>query len=94
MPSTNQSGGFDLDDRAEPRAGRPPAPDVVLELVHHFVLQDVLEVLVGAGERQDDPLLEEVGDAAGALARRFAAQRVGLLEIGVRGVQDDRLPLA
>ncbi|MBK8004364.1 MAG: hypothetical protein IPK12_10630 [Gemmatimonadetes bacterium] len=82
-----------LDDGLHVGARAPPAPDVVLELVHHLVLQHVLQLQVGARERQDDPLLEEVGDAARPLARRLAAQRVGLLEVRVRGVEDDGLPL-
>ena len=48
---------IDVDDRLQPAPGPAPAPDVVLELVHHLVLQHVLQLLVGAGEGQDDPLL-------------------------------------
>ena len=55
-------------------------------------VQHVLELGVGAGERHDGAVPREVGDAAGALAAHLG--RVGLQEVGVRGVQDDRLALA
>ena len=69
-----------------------PRPDVELELVGHLVLEDVLVFLVGAGQGEDVPVPEEVGEPAGALVD-FLAGGVGLLEIGVRGVGNDRLAL-
>ena len=66
---------IDGDDGANPAAGAPARPDVVLELVRHFVLQHVLELRVGAGERQDRPVPLEVGDAAGAFAGGLAPAR-------------------
>ena len=81
----------DGDEGGDAGAGAAPRPDVVLELVGHLVLQDVLEVGVGAGERHHRPVPREVGHAAGALAAHFG--RVGLLEVGAGGVEDDRLAL-
>ena len=54
----------------------------------------MLQVIVGAGEGKNHPLLQEVGDAAGAFAGRLASQGVGLLEVRLVGVQDERFPLA
>jgi hypothetical protein len=59
--------------------------------VNHLVLEDVLELRVRAAERHHRAVPLEIGDAAGSFAGRLA-QRVGLLEIGVGGVQNDRLP--
>ncbi len=58
--------------------------------MHELVRQHVLEVRVGAGERQDDPVLERLRDAPGALVEEDR-ERVRLLEVRVRGVQDDGL---
>ena len=71
-------------------AGAAAAVHVVLELVHHLVLEDVLELGVGAGERQHGAMLEELRDAAQPLARRV--DDVRLLEVGLRRVENDRLP--
>ena len=93
MPSMNQSGGWIC---STPWSAEPAAPvreHVQLELVGHLVREHVIDVGVRAGQRHDVPLLEEVGEAAGAFAD-VARGRVGLLEIGVRGVEDDHLPLA
>src|SRR5439155_22680176 len=78
-----------VDERLHPRPDAPAAEDVVLELVHHLVTQHVLQLLVGAGEWQHHPVLEELGDAAQALTGGI--DDVRLLEIGLRRVQDDRL---
>ncbi len=69
--------------------GVAAAVDVVLELVDHLVLQHVLELGVRAGERQHRTVFEELRDAAQSLTG--GVDDVRLLEIGLRGVQDDRL---
>ena len=79
-----------VDERLDPGTDAAPAEHVVLELVHHLVADHVLELGVGAGEGQDHAVLEKLGDAARALTD-VAADRVGLLEVRLRGVQDDRL---
>ncbi len=73
-------------------AGQAPGDHVVLKGVHHLVGEHVLEIGVRTGKRQDDPPLGEFGDAAGPLGDE-AGQGVGLLELAVRRVEDDRLPL-
>ena len=72
------------------RAGLAVGEDVELELVHHFVREDVLRLLQRPLQEQHVPLAEEVGDTLGALAHLGG---VGLPEIGGGGVQDDGLPL-
>ena len=54
---------------------------------------DVIGVGERAAERQDDAAPQRFGDAAGALAE-LALDRVGLLEVGMRRVEDERLPAA
>ena len=67
------------------------ARDVVLERVRQLVADDV----VGLGERcahgQNDAALQTLGDAASAFTG-LLAQHVGLLEIGMIGVENQRLP--
>ena len=80
----------DADDRPDAGAGAAVTEHVVLELVHHLVLHHVLELGVGAREWQHHAVLEELRDAA----RRFAdlaSDGVGLLEVGLGGVEDDGL---
>ena len=84
---------IDGDDGLDTRAGASTGPDVVLELVRHLVLQHVLHVVVRTGERDDDAMLQEVREAAGAF-RHLVRRGVGLLEVRKRGVEDDRLALA
>ena len=62
---------------------------VELEHVHHLVAHGVPELGEVAPERQRDPALEEVGGAEQPFGRR-ERQDVGLLEVGVRGVDDER----
>ena len=64
---------------------------VVLELVHHFVADHVVQLFVGARERQHHAVLEELGEAARLLAD-VARGGVGLLEVGLRRVENDGLP--
>ena len=82
--------GVHVDQRLHPGADAAPAEHVVLELVDHLVADHVLELFIGPGERQHHPVLEELRDAAGALAD-VAADGVGLLEVRMRRVQQDRL---
>ena len=79
--------------RGEARPRVAAAEHVVLEGVHHLVLQHVFEVGIRAGERQHHAVLEELGDAARALAD-LAGDGVGLDEVGLRGVQDERFAIA
>ena len=44
--------------------------DVVLEGVHQFVAEHRVRLPVGGGQRHDHPILERLGDPAGALADR------------------------
>ena len=81
--------GVDAHQRLHAGAGAAAAVHVVLELVHHLVLQDMLELGVRAGEGQHGAVLEELRDAAQSFAGRV--DDVRLLEVGLRGVQDDRL---
>ncbi len=85
-PERNTEGG-----RVQP-AGEAPGDHVVLERVDELVGQDSLELGVGAGERQDHAALRELRDPSRPLGDE-ARQRVGLLELAVRGVEDDRLTL-
>ena len=57
--------------------------------MRQLVVQDVAKFLVGATERNDDPLLEYLGETA----HTFADERrddVRLLEVVVRVIQEDR----
>ena len=60
-----------------------------LKHVHQLVPQGVAELGIAAGERQRDALLQELRDAEQPL-RRHERQDVGLLEIGVRRIDDER----
>ena len=80
----------DADDRPDAGAGVAMTEHVVLELVHHLVLQHVLELAVGPRERQHHAVLEELRDAARGFAD-LAPDDVRLLEVGAGGVQDDGL---
>ena len=78
-----------LGHAAQP-ASAPRLGDVVLEGVHQLVAEHVVGVVIGARQRHDDAILQRLGHTAGALADE-AREGVGLLEIGMVGVQDDRL---
>jgi hypothetical protein len=60
--------------------------------VHQLVAEHVVGLGERAAHREHDPALEGLGHTARPLARG-AAQRVGLLELRVAAVEDDRLPL-
>ena len=60
--------GVHVDQRLHPRADAAATEHVVLELVDHLVADHVLELFVRPREREDHPVLEELRDAAGALA--------------------------
>ena len=76
-------------ERLEAPADPAAAEHVELELVHHLVLEHVLELGIGAGERQHHAVLERLGDAPHALAAHIG--HVRLLEVRRGGIQDDRL---
>ncbi|PYO70218.1 MAG: hypothetical protein DMD69_00350 [Gemmatimonadetes bacterium] len=57
--------------------------------LHQLVAQGVAEIEIAAGERQGHALLQELRHAEQSLGRH-ERQDVGLLEIGVRGVDDER----
>jgi hypothetical protein len=67
--------------------------DVELERVHELVAEHVVGLARRAGERQHDAALEHLGEAAGALAD-LAGRGVGLAEVRMAGVQDQRLAAA
>ena len=78
-------------------AREPAAPaalarrrDVELERVDQFMSDHVIGVGERPAERQDDAAANRFGHAAGAFAD-VAADRVGLLEVRVRGVENQRL---
>ena len=78
---------------AEPReAARSRLGDAVLEDVHELVAEHVIVVRVDAGERHDDAGAQPLGHAARAL-RQLLADHVRLLEVGMVGVEDHRLPV-
>ena len=81
-----------IDDALHAADAAAARPDIELELVHHLVHEDVLVLFVRADQREDVPVTEEVGEAAGAFVD-FLSRRVRLLELGVRSVRDDRLAL-
>jgi len=56
------------------------------------VLQNVLELGVGAGKWHHRAVALEIGYSTGALTGRLS-QGVGLLEIGVGGIENDRFAL-
>ncbi len=57
-----------------------------------LVGQGVLELRIGAGEEQDDPVAQPLGDAGGALGD-LELEDVRLLEIRLGRVEDERLPM-
>jgi hypothetical protein len=63
--------------------------DVDLERVHQLVRQDVVQLGVGSGEGQEDAPLQVLRHAPGARAEQLGDD-VGLLEVAVGGVENDR----
>jgi hypothetical protein len=57
------------------------------------VEEDVLELRIASGEGEYVAVPLEIGDTLSSFSRSLASQRVGLLKVGVRGIEDDRLPL-
>ena len=80
MPSMNHSG----------TALSVGAENVVLKRVHELVANHVVGVGQRGAERQHDAALHAFGHAAGALADH-RIDDVGLLEVGMAGVEDQRL---
>ena len=76
--------------RSRRRPAASPRRNVVLECMYELVAEHMVGFGERAGQRQHDPPLQSFGDAARALANH-AADHVGLLEVGVRGVEDERL---
>src|SRR5207249_2090035 len=61
-----------------------------LKGVDELVTDDVVRITQRTAERQHDPTAQRFGDAARPLAQ-LALNRVGLLEIRMRRVEDERL---
>ena len=74
-------------------AGVARGGDVELKGVHQLVADDVIGVGERAAERQDHAPSKRFGDAARALAD-LTADRIGLLEVRVRRIEDERLASA
>jgi hypothetical protein len=66
---------------------------VVLKGVNELMTEHVIGFGEAAGEGQDDAAFGALGDATGALAD-LAGQHIGLLEMRVRRIQDQRLAAA
>jgi len=75
-------------ERVPDEAHAVPEQNVDLEGVDQLVGEHVVQLGVGAGEGQEHPALQEFGDAAGADADQLRRD-VRLLEVGVRGVEDE-----
>ena len=73
--------------------GVGPRGDVELERVHQLVADHVIGVGERTAHRQDDAAPDRFGDAAGAFAD-LARDGVGLLEVGMRRVEHERLAAA
>ena len=71
--------------------GIVPEEHVEHDGVDHFMLDDVVEVRVASFERKHDAVLEDFRETADAFMER-QADDVGLLELGMGIVQDDRNP--
>src|SRR5204862_8314226 len=69
----------------------PDPRDVVLECTRQLVADDEIGLLQARAHRKDDAAFEALRDTTRALARRFA-QYVRLLEVGMIGVENQRLP--
>ena len=88
MPSMNHRGS-----RFAPRVARrgPGARrDIELKGMNELVADDVIGVGQRPAERQDDPPPQRFGDAARAFAE-LPLNRVGLFEVRMRRVEDERL---
>ena len=92
MPSMNQSGSAMGAGLARARR-RGLRRDVELERVHELVADHVIGVGERTAQRQDDAAPQRLGDAAGAFAE-LALDDVGLLEVGMRRVEHERLASA
>ena len=72
------------------RAAAGRTGHVVLKGVRELVADDVVQIAQRPAGRQHDPAAQGLGDAASSLAQ--ALDHVGLLELGLGGVHDERLP--
>jgi hypothetical protein len=84
--------GAPLDPAACHAIGAAPA-DVVLKGVDELVTDDMVGLLERSAEGDDDPPLERFGDPAHPF-RDELGKDGRLLELGVAGVDDQRLPSA
>ena len=82
---------FDEPERQAERAAVPASEHVELERVDQLVTENVVRLRERTGRGQHDAALQDLGDAARRLAQ-LAVDRVGLLEVRMPRVQDDRLP--
>ena len=93
MPSMNQSGSWMAEGTFAAAEGPPPP----VMSNWNACTSSWPEHVVGLRDRprhgEHDAPLHELGDAARALADE-AGEDVGLLEVGVAGVEDDGLALA
>jgi hypothetical protein len=64
--------------------------EIILEGVDELVADDVIGLAERSAVRQDDPALERLGDAAGALAEELGDDR-RLLELRAAPVEDEGL---
>ncbi len=87
----NQSGGCTCCSVCKPAAGAPAGEDVVLEGVHEFVREHVLEALEVAGEGKEDAMPQRLRHTPRPLAQ--ISGHVVLSEVGARPEEDDRLLL-
>ena len=88
-PQREPEGSWDIE------AG-PPCPlprHVELEGVHQFVAEQMIRLVERHHHRHHEASLQDLGEALGPLVDELAG-RVGLLEIRVVRVEDDRLPFA
>ena len=75
--------------KTDPTVARQ-AGDVELERVHELVPQNVVRLGQGAGKRKHDTSLQHLRHTTRRLAE-LSEDGIGLLEVGVAGVQDQRL---
>ncbi len=69
-----------------------PKCNVKLERVHQFVPQHMVGFLVRAGHGHYDSFLERLGHPSCTLADA-SLNDIGLLKVGIVGVEDERLPV-
>src|SRR6185503_18634504 len=83
---------IDLSQRLHVRSRLAAGEDVVLELVHHFVRENVLEAAEVSREGENEAATRVFSDAARSFSE--IAGDVVLSELGAGGEEDDRLLFA